>query len=197
MQKGSASLPSDFSSIAPQEIPDNVFRLIGSDWMLITAGPPDAYNTMTASWGGFGVLWDRNVCWCVIRPHRYTYQFMERAENFTLSFFEENYRSVLEFCGSRSGRDVDKAAATGLTPIPGSLPGTTCFAQARLIIECRKLYFQDLDPRNFLDPSIHDNYPQRDYHRMYLGEILNCLVRSPSLAEGKLPSSGPQGRGSR
>lgn len=166
-----------FRGLRPEEIADNPFKLVGSDWMLITAGPPDAYNTMTASWGGLGVIWNKNVCWCVIRPHRYTYQFVEKADNFTLSFFEEQYRDALNLCGSKSGRDIDKAAATGLTPIAGTLPGATCFAQARLVIECRKVYFQDLVPAQFLDKTIHDNYPQKDYHRMYFGEVMNCLVR--------------------
>ncbi|MDO8587094.1 MAG: flavin reductase family protein [Armatimonadota bacterium] len=166
-----------FRIIRPEEIADNPFKLVGADWMLITAGPPDAYNTMTASWGGLGVLWNKNVCWCVIRPQRYTYQFIEKAESFTLSFFEERYRSALNVCGSSSGRDVDKAAATGLTPVAATLPGATSFAQARLVIECRKIYFQDLAPEHFLDPIIHDNYPQKDYHRMYFGEVMNCLVK--------------------
>lgn len=162
--------------VKPEELTDNVFRLIGSDWMLITAGSPESYNTMTASWGGFGVLWNKNVCFCVIRPTRYTYEFAEKADSFTLSFFGEEYKKALEFCGTKSGRDVDKAAETGLTPIPGSLPETTCFAEARLVIECKKIYFQDLDPTKFLDPDIEKNYPQKDYHRMYIGEIVECRM---------------------
>ena len=160
-----------------EEIADNPFKLVGSDWMLITAGSPEAYNTMTGGWGGFGVLWGRNICWCVIRPQRYTYEFMERSENFTLSFFDEQYRGALQLCGTKSGREVDKAAAAGITALPGELPGTTCFAEARLVLECRKIYFQDLDPQHFLDPSIEENYPERDYHRMYVGEIMNCRTR--------------------
>lgn len=167
----------DFTNVDPLRIADNPFKLIGSDWMLVTAGAPEAYNTMTASWGGVGVLWNKNICWCVIRPVRYTYQFIEKADCFTLSFFEEQYRDALNLCGSKSGRDIDKAAATGLTPIAGKLPGTTTFQQARLVIECKKIYFQDLDPAHFLDMSIHGNYPQKDYHRMYVGEIVNCLAR--------------------
>lgn len=162
-----------FTAISPEEITDNTFKLIGSDWMLITAGSPDSYNTMTASWGGFGVLWGKNVAFCVVRPVRYTYEFMEKAENFTLSFFPEDYRKALTICGTKSGRDIDKAAETNLTPIPADTPNTTTFAEARLIIECKKLYFQDIDPKNFLDPSIDSScYPEKDYHRMYVGEIL-------------------------
>ncbi|MEN6520106.1 MAG: flavin reductase family protein [Armatimonadota bacterium] len=162
--------------IKPEELKDNVFKLIGSDWMLITAGSAESYNTMTASWGGFGVLWSKNVCFCVIRPTRYTLEFVEKSENFTLSFFDEKYRDALSFCGANSGRDVDKAAETGLTPAAGSMPGTTSFAEARLVIECKKLYFQDIDPANFLDPSIEKNYPVKDYHRMYIGEIIECRI---------------------
>ncbi|MHB9038049.1 MAG: flavin reductase family protein [Armatimonadota bacterium] len=156
---------------------DNPFQVVGGDWMLITAGAPDAYNTMTASWGGFGVIWQKNIAWCVIRPSRYTYEFIEKAENFTLSFFDEDFRPALEICGTKSGRDIDKAAATGLTPIAGKMPGTTTFAQARMVVECRKLYFQDLQPAHFLDPAIENNYSGTDYHRMYIGEIVDCLVR--------------------
>ena len=166
-----------FKAIDPRQIKDNTFKLLAADWMLVTAGAPESYNTMTAAWGGFGVLWNKNICWCVIRPIRYTYQFIERAGCFTLSFFEEKYRSALDICGNKSGRDIDKAAAAGLTPIPGKLSGTTAFAEARMIIECRKIYFQDIDPANFLDPEIKGHYPQKDYHRTYFGEIVNCLVR--------------------
>ncbi|MCE5198453.1 MAG: flavin reductase [Armatimonadota bacterium] len=166
-----------FKIIKPEEITDNTFKLIGSDWMLITAGARDAYNMMTASWGGLGVLWNKNICWCVVRPQRHTYGFMEKADYFTLSFFGEEHRKALEVCGSKSGRDIDKAAVTGLTPIAGTIDGTTTFTQARLVIECRKIYFHDLDPAHFLDSGIEVNYPDKDYHRMYVGKIVNCLTK--------------------
>jgi flavin reductase (DIM6/NTAB) family NADH-FMN oxidoreductase RutF len=166
-----------FKAISPEQINDNTFKLIGKDWMLVTAGPPEAYNTMTASWGGFGVLWMKNVCWCVIRPVRHTYQFTEKADTFTLSFFGEEYRTALNICGTKSGRDIDKAAATGLTPVAGDLAGTTAWVEARLVIECKKLYYQDINPEQFVDPSIDQYYPDKDYHRMYIGEIVNCFVK--------------------
>lgn len=170
-------MQANFREIKPEELQDNPFKLIGSDWMLVTAGSPDSYNTMTASWGGLGVLWNKNICWCVIRPTRHTYQFIDRAENFTLSFFEEKYRPALELCGAKSGRDIDKAAAAGIIPIAGKTPGTTCFAEARMVIECRKIYYHDLDPSHFLDPSIDENYPEKDYHRMFVGEIVRVMAR--------------------
>ena len=167
-----------FRTIDPEQLVDNPFRLIGKEWMLITAGDIDKFNMMTASWGGMGILWGRPVALCVIRPQRYTFPLMERSSAYTLTFFDAAHREVLDYCGSHSGRDVDKVAATGLTPIPGKLSGTTTFAQARMVIECRKIYFQDIDPSHFLDPGIHDNYPLKDYHRMYFGEVVNVLLRS-------------------
>jgi flavin reductase (DIM6/NTAB) family NADH-FMN oxidoreductase RutF len=165
-----------FKEVEPDLIKDNIFKLVGSDWMLVTAGTIENYNTMTASAGGFGMLWKKKICFCAIKPKHYTYHFMEKAEYFTLCFFEEKYRSVLEFCGSTSGKDVDKAAAVGITPIEGNW-GTVYFAEARLVVECKKIYFQDVDPNHFMDPKIHDRYPDGNYHRIYIGEVTRCLLR--------------------
>ncbi|MBN1445889.1 MAG: flavin reductase [Candidatus Omnitrophica bacterium] len=163
-----------FKEIQPENIRDNAFKLIGKDWMLITAGKPESFNTMTAAWGGFGFLWNKNVCFIFIRPNRYTYKFVEENSIFTLSFFEEQYRGILEFCGQSSGRDTDKIKKTGLTVFqsPG---GGISFKEARTVIECRKIYFQDINPKNFADASIQNNYSEKDYHRMYTGEILHVF----------------------
>ncbi len=169
--------------ILPEQISDNPFTLIGRDWMLVTAGTLDAFNMMTASWGALGELWGKHVAICYVRPHRYTFQFMEASAYYTLNFFDESYRHVLDFCGSQSGRTVNKAQATGLTPVAGS-GGAVYFAQARLVLECRKLYAQDLIPDCFVDPMIAlRNYPQQDYHRMYVGEIVRCLARDVRAAQ--------------
>ena len=165
----------DHREMVPEELTDNPFKLIGADWMLITAGRPDGFNTMTASWGGLGVLWERKVCFIFVRPTRHTYGFLERAGMFTLSFFDEQFRAALRFCGTRSGRDTDKVQGTGLTPAGEG--ETVWFREARLVLACRKLYVQDLGPERFLDRRIEDLYPQKDYHRMYVGEIMRCLVR--------------------
>ncbi len=167
----------EFREIKPTEIGDNLFKLIGSDWMLITAGTMEHMNTMTASWGGIGILWGRAVAWCVIRPGRYTVPFMEQSNAFTFSFFDQGYRDVLNFCGTKSGRDVDKVAATGLTPVQ-TLNGGIYFAQARLVMVCNKIYHDDIHPQNFLDPTIERNYPIKDYHRVFMGEIVQCLQRT-------------------
>lgn len=160
--------------IKPEQLTDNPFTLIGKNWMLITAGTPDKFNTMTASWGGLGVLWERKVAFCFIRPTRYTYEFVEQSENFSLSFFGEQHRKAMAFIGSHTGRDTDKIKETGLTPVKES--GLVYYKEARLVLCCRKLYFQDISPERFLDPAIDDLYPQKDYHRMYAGEIVKCLI---------------------
>jgi len=163
----------ELKEVSSELITDNTFKLIGKDWMLVTAGEEAAFNTMTAAWGGLGVLWDKNICFCVIRPTRYTYAFMEKSENFTLSFFEEYYRDSLTYCGTKSGKDVDKVEKTGLTPVFNN--GAVYFSEARLVMVCKKIYTQDIVPEKFLDPEIDKFYPEKDYHRMYVGEIRRCL----------------------
>lgn len=169
-------MDNNFKLIKPEEITDNVFSLIGKGWMLITSGTPESYNMMTASWGSMGVLWKKNVCFAFVRPTRYTYEFMEKNENFSLNFFSEEWRNALNICGSKSGRDIDKAKETGLKPFAGKNQ-TTGFEQARMVIECKKLYFSDIDPKDFLDPTIDIHYATKDYHRMYVGEILSVNVK--------------------
>jgi len=164
-----------FVETRPEDIGHNPFKLIGADWMLITAGTRESFNTMTGAWGGLGIMWDRRIAMCVIRPNRYTYEFMEGSEYFSLSFFEEEYRDALTYCGTHSGRDVNKAAEARLNPVFGE--NSIYFAEARLVIECRKIYFQDITPANFLAPDIDGFYPKKDYHRMYIGEIVRCLSR--------------------
>jgi flavin reductase (DIM6/NTAB) family NADH-FMN oxidoreductase RutF len=163
----------DFQKIKPEDINENPFTLIDNDWFLLSAGSPGSFNTMTASWGGVGILWNKPVVFCFVRPQRYTYKFMESNELFTMSFFDESHRNALNLCGKVSGRDTDKMKATGLVPIPS--PGNSIFyEQAKLMLECRKLYFSDINPENFLVEKINSNYPKRDYHRMYIGEIISC-----------------------
>ena len=163
-----------FKEIAPEEIDGNVFRMIDKQWFLLTAGNLGHYNTMTASWGGLGILWNKPVAFCFVRPTRFTYQFMEETEYFSMSFLDKEYRKALNFCGKHSGRDVNKMDASGLSPL-NTDKGTIFVEQASLVLECRKLYFSDLKPEHFLDKSTINNYPNADYHRMYVGEIVKCL----------------------
>ncbi len=164
-----------FREISVEELKDNPFTLINKDWMLITAGNQDKHNTMTASWGGVGELWGKYVSTIYIRPQRYTLEFVEREDFYSLCFFGPEYRKALSLCGSKSGRDVDKDAATGLTPrFDQAAP---YYEQARLVFLCRKLYKQDMTEEAFLDKSLLDKWYDNDLHRMFIGEIVKVLVK--------------------
>jgi len=167
----------DFRTIPPTSITDNVFKLIDKDWMLVTAGTLEHYNTMTASWGHMGIMWNLPVAIAWIRPQRHTFGFAEKYSHYTLSFFTETYRKALQFCGSHSGRDYDKAARTGLTPVE-TKGGHVFFQEARLVLECRKLYADNLREENFIVPEIaRKHYPTHDFHRFFMGEIVQVLTR--------------------
>ena len=162
----------------------SAFERLDLQWMLITAGDlgmdKGNWNTMTASWGGLGVLWGRDVAFIFIRPSRRTFGFANDSRIFTLSFFDETYRAALDLCGEKSGRDTDKAAGAGLSPVyfeDGPVKGAVSFREARDILFCKKIYAQDIDPAFFLDESIEKNYGGNNYHRMYIGEIMGYRTR--------------------
>lgn len=167
--------------IAIQDLNLNPITIIGEKWMLITAGSQQrGYNTMTASWGHLGSIWGRtSTCGpsavVYIRQSRYTKQFVDREDLFTLSVLPEQYRKALGYLGSKSGRDEDKVAAVGLTPVFDG--ETTYFAEAELVLVCRKLYRATLTPENILDKTIVDRvYGDGDLHDMYIGEIIRALA---------------------
>ena len=165
-----------FERIDPKSLDQNVFSLIGDQWMLLTAGTGEKCNTMTASWGGLGVLWGKPVATVYIRPQRYTLEFVERGEKFTLAFFGEAYRKALALCGSKSGRDIDKVKECGFTV--ETADGAPYFAEADLVLVCKKAYWQDMDPTHFLDGEIDGKwYPEKDYHRIFIGEIETVLKK--------------------
>ena len=151
-----------------------VVSLWERQWLLLATGDFEAgdYNCMTVGWGSFGVMWGRPHAVVVVRPTRFTYGLMERSDSFTLTAFPEEDRRKLSYCGSHSGRDGDKAKACGLTACAAAHVRAPAFEEAELIVECRKIYQHDLDPARFLDPAIDTNYPKKDYHRMYYGQIL-------------------------
>ena len=166
-----------FIEISPLEITDNFIRAIGQEWMLITAGDAVQCNTMTASWGFVGQMWGRPAAMVVIRPSRHTRRFVEENERLTLSFFEERYRDALRYCGSHSGRDGDNFAASGLTVVRTDA-GTPAVGEARLVLECRKMYVGELRADGFLQPELLERwYPDRDLHYCYIVEIERAFVR--------------------
>lgn len=167
----------NFIKTNPKKLDKNIFSMMDDDWMLITAGNKESFNCMTASWGTAGILWNKPVAICFIRPQRYTFSFMEKSDFYTLCFFSENERHILDYCGSNSGSDTNKIKETGLKPIFTS-NGSIYYEQARLVLECRKLYSARLEEDNFLVKKIISaNYPIKDFHKFYIGEIINCMER--------------------
>lgn len=157
-----------------RDLTGNVFKSIGSEWMLVTAGTTDRFNTMTASWGCLGWLWNKPVAVVFIRPERFTHTFIDSSPTLTLTFLgnSDEARRAYNFCGSHSGRDCDKAAATGLTPVATDGGGVT-FAQARLALDCRKLYKDSIRPAGFIDPTLEQWYGGKKggLHDVYVVEI--------------------------
>ncbi|WP_297430631.1 flavin reductase [Clostridium sp.] len=164
-----------FKEIQINQLNFNPFTLIGNEWLLITSGTKGKFNTMTASWGGLGVFWGKNSATIYIRPGRYTKQFVDSNDTFTLSFFKEDYRKSLNICGSLSGRNVDKVKEANLSPVFDN--DTTYFNEAKMVIVCKKMYHTEIIPENFDNPEFDEKiYPQKDYHTIYIGEILKILI---------------------
>ncbi len=167
----------NYKKILPTELSENTTKLISEDWMLITSGNQEKYNTMTASWGGFGNLWNKNVTFIFVRPQRYTFEFLEKSETYTLSFFDHaKYKEALTICGTKSGRDVDKIQLAGLTPLIID-SNSIAFTEARIIVEC-KIVYSDFMKAELIDQSIlKETYPNKDFHKMYIGEIINMWIK--------------------
>lgn len=166
--------------ISVSELGMNPMTMIAKEWMLVTAGNQErGYNTMTASWGHLGSIWGHGgglpTAVVYLRPQRYTKEFVDREELFTITVFPEEYKKALGYLGSHSGRDGDKVAVAGLTPVfEGDY---TYFAEAKLTLVCRKLYRGTIRPEGFMDQGfVEEYYPNRDFHDFYIGEIVKALV---------------------
>ncbi|HHD2752913.1 TPA: flavin reductase [Clostridium perfringens] len=165
-----------FTEIKTEELNENPFKLIGKDWMLITAKKDDKVNTMTASWGGLGVMWGKDVAYIVVRPQRYTKEFIDNSDTFSLTFFDDEYKKTLGYLGKVSGRDEDKISNSNLTL--NTCENTPYFEEGKVVLVCKKLYGQYIDPKCFLEDGIDERwYPEKDYHMLYIAEIKNVLVR--------------------
>ena len=150
---------------------ENPFDLIGEQWMLITAGDKESFNTMTASWGGLGWLWNKPVAFIFVRPERYTHDFLESSDKVTLSFYPESCRKALQVCGTKSGRDCDKVKEAGLKPVALE-NGSITFEQARLTLACRKLFKSDMKEAGFIDKEVFNKwYSDAGLHSVYVLEI--------------------------
>lgn len=158
-----------------EKLRGNVFNEIGNEWMLVTAEKDGKVNTMTASWGGQGVLWNENVAFVFIRPQRYTYEFTENSEYMTLSFFGGEYKKELAYLGNHSGRDEDKIAKTGLhVEYVDSRP---VFSEATKVLVCRKLYSDMIKEDCFIDKAMLSCYAKKDFHRIYVVKVEAVYIK--------------------
>jgi flavin reductase (DIM6/NTAB) family NADH-FMN oxidoreductase RutF len=164
----------DRNQISAEKFSAKSYHLWEKQWLLLTSGDVQSgsYNTMTVGWGSIGCIWGKPFVQVFVRPTRHTYQFINEYPTFTLTAFPSKYRKALALLGAKSGRDGDKIKASGLTAISSQTIAAPGFAEAELIIECHKMYWDDLRPGNFLNQGIHGNYPEKDYHRIFFGEIL-------------------------
>lgn len=167
---------SNFIEIKPEELNKSPFQLIGNEWTLITAEKNNKVNTMTASWGGFGIMWHKNVVNVVLRPQRYTKEFVDSSDTFSLTFFDKSFKKELGYLGSVSGRDEDKLSKSSLTV--GHIDNTPYFEEANLVLICKKLYAQDFKPECFIEKGLDEEfYSQKDYHSMYIAEVQKVLIK--------------------
>ena len=162
--------------IKPEELTKNPFHMIEKEWMLVTAEKDGKVNTMTASWGGVGIMWGKPVAYVFIRPQRYTKEFVDREDTYTISVLGKEYRKALNYCGTVSGKGSDKIKDAGLTPY--YTDGTAGIEEADMIMVCRKMYHDEIKPECFDAPENDGKwYPEKDYHTMYIAEVLKVLVR--------------------
>ena len=159
---------------------EDTIKLISKEWMLVTAGTSELFNTMTANWGGIGFLWNKPVAFVFIRPERYTHEFIESGDRMTLSFYTEDYREALKICGTKSGRDINKVAATGLTPVALE-SGAMTFGEARLTLDCHKLFKAPMQEADFIDKEVlktwYGKAGMNGLHDVYVVEIDNVYTK--------------------
>lgn len=167
----------------PSELDGKIIDMIGNRWMLITSGNIDSFNMMTASWGFLGYIWGFPAAACVVRPTRFTKEWLDRTNSYTLTFFPDKYKKVLQTLGTLSGREMDKMHESGLTPI--QLPtGDVGYEEATLTLVCRVAYKQDMTETSFIDTTVMPRwYPKgpSDLHTMYIGQITGLFQKPKGL----------------
>lgn len=169
-------METNFNKIAIQDF-NSIFHLIGDEWMLITAGNKESFNCMTASWGTMGILWHKPITTIFIRPTRHTLSFINKNDYYTLCFFKPEHKDILTFCGTKSGKNTDKIKSTGLD-VQSTELGNIYYNQAWLVVECKKIYADEIYPDKLIYNDMVDTiYPSRDFHKMFIGEIVNCWMK--------------------
>ncbi|MDR3219172.1 MAG: flavin reductase [Dysgonamonadaceae bacterium] len=170
-----------FISIVPAELPDNVFKLVGQDFTVITAGTESDYNSMTASWGGWGIMFNEPVTWCFLRANRYTLEYMKRERVYTMSYFDDPYKDQVIFFGSSSGRDSDKMKKHTLTAVKTPI-GSISYKEAKLIVECELTEITTVQPDDFYTAEgkifVTDAHKEaKEYHKIVFGKISNIWIK--------------------
>ncbi len=155
------------------EFTSDIFSLFDKKWALLTAGNESRFNMMTISWGALGTVWGKPAATVYVRSSRYTHDFMDANDLFTVSFYPEQYKPVLGVLGSKSGRDMDKMKNSGLTPIKAG--DSVSFEEAEITLVCRKIFMQTLDPAKLPENIAKALYDGQAAHDMYIGEVLNII----------------------
>jgi flavin reductase (DIM6/NTAB) family NADH-FMN oxidoreductase RutF len=171
-----------FTSILPEAITDNVFNLVGKDFTVITAGKESHFNSMTAGWGGAGILFNKPVTWCMLRANRYTLEIIKEEHTYTMSYFPDEYKEQVLFFGSKSGRDTDKMKEIALTPVQ-TPDGNMTYKEARLVLECKIIELTTVSPDDYYTQEAKDfiieGYNEtKEYHKLVFGEITNVWIKA-------------------
>jgi flavin reductase (DIM6/NTAB) family NADH-FMN oxidoreductase RutF len=170
-----------FQPVEATELTDNVFKLVGKDFTVITAGDSVSFNSMTAGWGGMGIMFEKPVTWCFLRASRYTLELMKKETTYTMSYFDDKYKEQVLFFGSKTGRNTDKMKETSLTHV--STPsGNSSYKEARLIIECKLTEITTVGPDDFYaqadkDFVIEGYNDAKAYHKLVFGEITKIWIK--------------------
>jgi len=163
--------------ISPLDLALKPVDIWKNQWLLLTAGTMESCNMMTVAWGSIGCMWNRPFAQIVVRPQRYTLEFIERSSCFTLCAFPEEYRKDLQHLGTVSGRNRRKLQETRLTLKPSTKVVSPSYAEASVVLECSKIYRQPMDPGGFVTDAGTKVYPEKDYHVIFFGEILAAHIR--------------------
>ena len=153
----------------------DIFSQFHEKWALLSAGSKENHNSMTISWGGLGTLWSKPVATVYVKPIRHTYQFMEKNEYFTISFYPEKYKLALNVMGSISGRNNDKDTISGLTV--KEVGKAVTYEEAEITLLCKKIYFQDMVRDTMPNDVIEQYYTKEEPHRMYVGEVIEVISK--------------------
>ena len=133
-------------------------------------------NLMTIGWGVMGMIWRTPKFLVLVRPSRYTYEFIEDSGEFTVNVPTPEMAQFVEFCGTHSGRDVDKLAEFDVATTPGQKVNSITVDDCPIVYECRVAFKSDIVPEALASEIPPRYYADGDFHRVYFGEILGAYT---------------------